>query len=396
MNPDDIGQHIFTFISSETFPFLGYRGYKEELLQKPLSKKERPYVICPVCKGLLRNAVMDESQTVTCKACSLGKNAKPLYVMRDSVENNKGKCPFSDCNWIGELQNLEYHVTYCCECLPKQCPIKHCYKMVKGKEWEAHQKKCPKLEVICGRCRRRGELGRLENHEKYECPKFHVECPNMCGEKLLRADFEKHNRYECANFEQKCCVRENSSLRCSEFNPEFSRKQLDKHNREEFITHINMLERKVRDIEDRLLKSEHRLTIKQDLDGCEWRFNQPEFYVQGYKLKLTNPPDDDDDDDRHPCDDFLKFIIERIPGEHDNTLGEAYITEARMEIINTETPANSYTEVFGLGYKLEIGVVSESFGSFWYNGENLRFYFVVNKSPKLHLKDIYEKTDLTF
>lgn len=157
--PDDKGQFLYIHMSSKEFPFLGYRGYKEELLQKPLTEKVRPYVICPVCKGLLRDAVTDGNRIVTCEGCSLGKHVKPFLAMRESIEDKEVKCLFVECRWIGKLFTVERHLEYCTY-LPVRCPTKYCLEMVKKIELESHIESCLNREKTCGYCKKTGQLQR--------------------------------------------------------------------------------------------------------------------------------------------------------------------------------------------------------------------------------------------
>ena len=89
------------------------RGYKKGLLQREPSSVE--LVTCPVCEGILRDALVLDGKT-TCKNCCENEaKAVPSVVMRKSIYGMFGMCPFSKngCEWIGQLLELELHIKEC-------------------------------------------------------------------------------------------------------------------------------------------------------------------------------------------------------------------------------------------------------------------------------------------
>ena len=89
------------------------RGYIKDLLQKQPSRVE--LVTCPICDGILRDAVVLEGKTTCKNCCENEQKAVPSAVMRRNIETMRGVCPFgkSGCEWAGALRELELHVREC-------------------------------------------------------------------------------------------------------------------------------------------------------------------------------------------------------------------------------------------------------------------------------------------
>ena len=89
------------------------RGYKKNLLEREPSNVD--LVICPICEGILRDALVLDG-TTTCKnCCEDEQKAVPSAVMRKSIYGMNGVCPFNKygCEWIGQLFELELHIKSC-------------------------------------------------------------------------------------------------------------------------------------------------------------------------------------------------------------------------------------------------------------------------------------------
>ncbi|KAI6658065.1 TNF receptor-associated factor 6 [Oopsacas minuta] len=90
-----------------------FRGYKIDMLHQRPSSVE--LVTCPVCQGILREALVFEGKTTCRNCCENEELAVPSVVMRQGIETIPGKCPFSKsgCDWTGALGNLEIHIAEC-------------------------------------------------------------------------------------------------------------------------------------------------------------------------------------------------------------------------------------------------------------------------------------------
>ena len=89
------------------------RGYRKNLLQKQPSSVE--LVTCPVCQGILRDALVLDGRTTCKNCCEDEQKAAPSAVMRRNIEIMRGMCPLgkSGCEWVGPLRELELHVREC-------------------------------------------------------------------------------------------------------------------------------------------------------------------------------------------------------------------------------------------------------------------------------------------
>ena len=89
------------------------RGYKKDLLQQEPSSVE--LVTCPICEGILRDALVLDGKTTCKNCCENEQKAVPSAVMRKSIYGMIGMCPFSKfgCEWIGLLLELELHIKGC-------------------------------------------------------------------------------------------------------------------------------------------------------------------------------------------------------------------------------------------------------------------------------------------
>eukprot|EP00800_Vazella_pourtalesii_P003612 TRINITY_DN136_c0_g1_i3.p1 TRINITY_DN136_c0_g1~~TRINITY_DN136_c0_g1_i3.p1 ORF type:complete len:311 (-),score=45.64 TRINITY_DN136_c0_g1_i3:458-1390(-) len=89
------------------------RGYRKDLLQQEPPSVE--LVTCPICEGILRDALVLDGKTTCRNCCENEQKAVPSAVMRKSIFGMNGTCPFSKygCEWIGQLLELELHIKGC-------------------------------------------------------------------------------------------------------------------------------------------------------------------------------------------------------------------------------------------------------------------------------------------
>ena len=70
---------------------------------------------CPVCEGILRDALVLDGKTTCKNCCEDQEKGVPSAVVRGNVETMQGMCPFgkSGCEWVGPLPELGLHVREC-------------------------------------------------------------------------------------------------------------------------------------------------------------------------------------------------------------------------------------------------------------------------------------------
>ena len=139
-----------------------YRGYRKDYLIKNLTGLEENYVVCPKCKGIIREAVVDSSN-ITCKPCSgygiifRSNAAKPIQKVRDSISKLEIRCPTQrDCGWKGLLSQAEQHLDTC-DCFLIRCPL-NCKKVLMRSKLLNHTETlCPMRKVLCQYCQITGK-----------------------------------------------------------------------------------------------------------------------------------------------------------------------------------------------------------------------------------------------
>lgn len=187
---------------------------------------------CPVCRGVLREAVQTRCGHRACAQC-----------VRDLLAGNPGgvvPCPVSDdtcvvlkeeeihrdvsmrreihklevyCNFRNEgcreilpWNALEFHLKSCefratpCLFMSSGCPV-----VTPHRDKEGHADQCEYRPVTCTHCSQQQTFRSLKSHEETECPRVVVQCPNSCGsEPCPRQKMEIHIEKECPKRPQVC------------------------------------------------------------------------------------------------------------------------------------------------------------------------------------------------
>ena len=143
LTPESIGDLLYRDL----------KGYKPELTILKLSKMEQMQLICPVCDGITRDAVMCEGGT-KCYKCRDSNKFRDNDDVRNSVNCLEAICPLNirGCHWKGELVKLEEHLTECDQLL-LQCSFK-CGMTLAKLDVNRHQtNKCQMRELECEYCK---------------------------------------------------------------------------------------------------------------------------------------------------------------------------------------------------------------------------------------------------
>ncbi len=140
-----------------------------------------------------------------CRTCfetalSVGNHHCPVYkcsvssrptrnLALDAIINKLSiKCPNgAGCSWNGALEDAIQH--------KKQCPMEmlgctnsNCCAKVYRCEMATHQERCPHKSELCTHCTKPVKVVDMVLHLGI-CPKKSVNCPNNCGENILRYNF---------------------------------------------------------------------------------------------------------------------------------------------------------------------------------------------------------------
>jgi len=140
-------------------------------------------------------------------------------------------CPNMDlgrgCNWIGELKQINQHLTGC------QVGCGKCGKLLHHMVLKTHiENECC---CYCQYCGITEAVLVIHNQHKERCQKFPLTCPNKCGrDKILRCDMSKH-RKECPLEEINCQYRPMGCM------VKLPRNQMEQHEKEKMNEHLCMV-----------------------------------------------------------------------------------------------------------------------------------------------------------
>ena len=164
-------------------------GYRPTYLTKKLGDLEAPLLLCPQCKGILRDAVTMMG-SVFCLNCTYQPNF-PITSVRQIVNKLEIQCPLVDkCNWVGVLDQAESHVQKCVN-FRVSCDL-NCGNIIKRKDINDHvRNKCIYRVVSCQYCNENMRFHLLQLHHA-SCPSYPLKCHNMCGREISRSLMKNH------------------------------------------------------------------------------------------------------------------------------------------------------------------------------------------------------------
>ena len=140
----------------------GRFGYRSNYLTQSFGRIEVGYIICPKCKGIIRDAVSMQG-TIACFHCNSTPNF-PVESIRQIVDKLPIRCPISNrCDWKGTLSNARTHVETCGE-FRVLCPFK-CQAIVTRKNLAIHiENKCNLRLIDCEYCHETMKFQELRKH----------------------------------------------------------------------------------------------------------------------------------------------------------------------------------------------------------------------------------------
>ena len=202
------------------------------LYQKQLSLDDFPEesqekikeMICPLCKGIYSEPIIDNCSHVFCRQCIniyINKNKEKVllcpvgknnlnpekFKVFELVENliNQQDCYCTNknngCLWKGKYSKRKNHILKDCLFEIIDCKNIGCSMKIKRKEQNEHDLKCDYFLIECNKCHKKIPKINKSNHHK-ECIKEEIEC--KCKKKILREDLNEHVKNECPLEEIKC------------------------------------------------------------------------------------------------------------------------------------------------------------------------------------------------
>ena len=193
-----------------------------------LTKKnsEMEDYICPLCKGLLLNPVIDSCSHTFCKdcfekyynikkQCPITKKKLSINdlthvdVISKSIGKKEMKCKNYNkgCNWIGKVSDIDFHLKN--ECLKSliKCTFKNCNKMIMREELENHIQNCEFREEKCNDCQKMFPFKEIMEHFNL-CTKKKIKCVQGCGAIIERGEMDSHIKNFCENSVVDCKFKE--------------------------------------------------------------------------------------------------------------------------------------------------------------------------------------------
>ena len=186
------------------------RGYREDLVKEGFSEISRQFLMCPECKGVIRDAVRSKGRTV-CESCTTGIASDTDKNVQYNVSKLKCRCPLSNegCNWSGVLGTVREHLDSCVVLLV-ECPAKCGEVLQKGGVVEHQMRSCSLRLKQCDFCNQQVQSNKENNHAK-----------------------------ECLNHPENVVTCPYKEIGCNTL--EILRKNLDGHLKEKFVTHQDLL-----------------------------------------------------------------------------------------------------------------------------------------------------------
>ena len=220
----------------------------------------KAYVIdymCPLCKGVYYNPVIDICGHIFCQRCF------EIFHSANQITNEL-RCPISGvtlpgvpsqitlisnildkqtlnccnrnigCEWKGLVKDFVSHIENDCPKQTLQCSLQGCSSRILRENMKEHLMNCEYRIVNCGFCNISLAFNQLEEHYK-SCPKYLLQCPQSCGSMIERDKMDEHVAVLCPNTVVTCKY---SIIGCNE---KFLNKETEEHIRKFSDTHFEMI-----------------------------------------------------------------------------------------------------------------------------------------------------------
>lgn len=254
------------------------RKFVPELLIEDFIEECQKFVelySCPLCEGILIEAIIDRCGHSFCKRCI------------DILKTETNKCPFSKieikdyltnivvnsviekqtcfcknkslkCEWQGKLSERKDHLYY--DCLKEEVPCENegCSIKVLREQLSEHMLNCEYRKVMCHHCKNTICYNELEKHYQ-SCPRMPVLCPNDCGLEVPNSDLTKHLELLCDNTISNCPFK---LVGCDFMD---LRRSLKIHLEENLESHLKLINQKIVSLQDQITSQQQEIQdLKQE------------------------------------------------------------------------------------------------------------------------------------
>ena len=181
------------------------RGFRKEILTEKLTEREKGLLVCPRCKGILREACFSNKGEHLCLSCKMkGEKTNSNLQVRNTVSDLKSLCPIHErgCKWEGNLGECEKHLEECGH-VYEMCKI-GCSLVFSRDELKVHSKEmCSHRLVVCEHCNADFKYCDLPTHHN-RCHRMPVRCELGCDKLVIRENMTQHMDTECGEKEVNC------------------------------------------------------------------------------------------------------------------------------------------------------------------------------------------------
>ena len=139
-----------------------------------------------------------------CPICNRSLKTMPDKFFKRQVNQLKVRCSKKalGCNWVGELGNLEKHLSEGsvdgeCQYTAVACPLS-CGDHIQRGRLEEHKSVCPQRPFVCDYCDYEDTYKNVMEDHWPRCEERPIQCPNKCGENtLVRRHLQQHLDIAC-------------------------------------------------------------------------------------------------------------------------------------------------------------------------------------------------------
>eukprot|EP00118_Oscarella_pearsei_P021680 m.244940 g.244940 ORF g.244940 m.244940 type:complete len:461 (+) comp40249_c0_seq41:17-1399(+) len=265
-------------------------GYDESFVE-PLSKD----LECPVCLSAMRNPILticghnyckscllhqqSESGEISCPQCHQELDNSSSKIFPENKLNRKilslhVKCRLCEdgCPWRGELRQIEVHLEEC-SFVKEECPQECGQVMVRSEKSEHLECHCPKRMVDCFYCDESMHCDQLQEHEDL-CLEKPIPCI-LCEREVQRDKMAEHASTDCPKVKIECIyVKVGCNFKCE-------RALLDDHLKNAAVDHNKQLLADLMKQKESLAKQEQSLKSQQQ----EIKIERKEIKKQQKKMK---------------------------------------------------------------------------------------------------------------
>ena len=306
-----------------------------------------------------------------CPICNRSLKTMPDKFFKRQVSKLKVRCSKKalGCNWVGELGNLEKHLSMGsvdgeCQYMAVTCPLSCGERIQRGKLTRHKSKDCSQRPYTCNHCGHKDTYKSVMKDHWPRCEKYPLPCPNNCGEKAIeRQHLKEHVDETCPLHVIQC---EYAYAGCK---AELKRQLMPAHLDENVKQHLSMVSEQVPELQCKVEQQRKQIEaltthsqalataikpgglitqaapspviiplpefvmtdfVKHKNDGVGWLSPPIYSHIGGYKLCITVEANGW----KEGKGTHVGVAIHMMRGEYDNNLKWPFKGEVRVQLLN--------------------------------------------------------------